>query len=823
MRLVLRFFGFMFAFGTIVFLVGIGAAAGLVWHFNKDLPDYSQLQDYEPPVMTRVHAGDGALLAEYARERRLYLPIQAVPKLVINAFVSAEDKNFWEHGGLDFSGIARAGVLYLQNFGTNRRPQGASTITQQVAKNFLLTNEVSFQRKIKEALLALKIERTYSKDKILELYLNEIYLGLGAYGVAAASLLYFDKSVHELTIAEAAYLAALPKGPALMHPFRQHDRAIERRNYVIDRLVENGYIKPQDGEKAKKEPLNVVTRPTGAHIFAAEYFAEDVRREIFDRYGEKGLYEGGLSVRTSLDPKIQVMARKAFADGLVQYDEQQGYRGAVSKLDISGDWGVKLADVRSLSDIGWRLAVVLETSDQAARVGFQPGREPGGAVLREREVGIVPLDGVKWAKPTAGPNRGKVATKVSQILEPGDVIYVEPLPGKDGQFRLRQVPEVSGAMVVMDPWTGRVLALVGGFSYDQSQFDRATQAMRQPGSSFKPIVYAAALDNGYTPSSVVLDAPLSIDQGPGQAAWAPENYEQKFFGPSTLRFGLEHSRNVMTVRLAQDIGMPLITEYAKRFGVYDSLPPYLSFALGAGETTVLRMTAAYSMFANGGHKVAPTLIDRIQDRYGKTIYKHDDRECVNCDAKRWENQPEPTLINHHDEIVLDPMTAYQITSMMEGVVQRGTGTALREVGKPIAGKTGTTNDEKDAWFMSFTPNLAVGVYMGYDKPRHLGRGATGGHLAAPIARDFYKMALADKPGVPFTPPPGIKLIRVDPKTGLRASLSQPNAIYEAFKPGTAPPDAPAAAIGMGQADNQGYAVSPDAERAVRSGGTGGLY
>jgi penicillin-binding protein 1A len=818
MRLVLRFFGFLFAFGTVVFLVGIGAAAGLVWHFNKDLPDYSQLQDYEPPVMTRVHAADGALLAEYARERRLYLPIQAVPKLVINAFVSAEDKNFWEHGGLDFTGIARAGVLYLQNFGTNRRPQGASTITQQVAKNFLLTNEVSFQRKIKEALLALKIERTYSKEKILELYLNEIYLGLGAYGVAAASLLYYDKSVHELTIAEAAYLAALPKGPSLLQPFRQRERAIERRNWVIDRMVENGYIKPQDGEKAKKEPLNVTTRPTGAHIFAAEFFAEDVRREIFDKFGEKGLYEGGLSVRTTLDPKIQVMARKAFADGLVQYDEQQGYRGPVTKIDVAGDWGVKLADVKALSDVGWKLAVVLETSDQAARIGFQPGREPGGAVLREREVGIVPLDGVKWARSTSGPLRGKVPAKVSQVLEPGDVVYVEALPGKDGQFRLRQVPEVSGAMVVMDPWTGRVLALVGGFSYDQSQFDRATQAMRQPGSSFKPIVYAAALDNGYTPSSVVLDAPLSIDQGAGQGAWTPENYEGKFFGPSTLRFGLEHSRNVMTVRLAQDIGMPLIAEYAKRFGVYDTLPPYLSFALGAGETTVLRMTAAYSMFANGGHKVTPTLIDRIQDRYGKTIYRHDERECRGCDAAKWENQPEPTLVDHHDEVVLDPMTAYQITEMMEGVVQRGTGTAVREVGKPIAGKTGTTNDEKDAWFMSFTPNLAVGVYMGYDKPRHLGRGATGGHLAAPIARDFYKMALADKPGVPFTPPPGIKLIRVDPKTGLRATAGGP-AILEAFKPGTAPPDSPAV-IGMG--GDSTALPPPDADRAVRSG-TGGLY
>ena len=819
MRLLFRFLGFLFAFGTIVFLVGIGAAAGLVWHFSKDLPDYSQLQDYEPRVMTRVHASDGSLLAEYARERRLYLPIQAVPKLVLNAFVSAEDKNFYEHGGLDFGGIARAGMLYLQNYGSNRRPQGASTITQQVAKNFLLTNEVSFQRKIKEALLALKIERTYSKEKILELYLNEIYLGLGAYGVAAASLLYFDKSVHELSIADAAYLAALPKAPTLLHPFRQRDRALERRNYVIDRMVENGYIKPQEGEKAKKEPLSVTARPTGAHIFAAEFFAEDVRREIYDKFGEKGLYEGGLSVRTTLDPKMQVIARKALADGLVQYDEQQGYRGAVSKLDIAGDWGVKLADVKALSDIGWKLAVVLETSDQAARIGFQPGREPGGAVLRDRQIGIVPLEGVKWAKAVVGPTKGRTPVKVSQVLEPGDIIYVEALAGKDGQFRLRQVPEVSGAMVVMDPWTGRVLALVGGFSYDQSQFDRATQAMRQPGSSFKPFVYAAALDNGYTPSTVVVDAPIEIDQGPGLGMWRPENYSTgKYYGPQTLRFGIEQSRNVMTVRLAQDVGMPLIGEYAKRFGVYDSLPPYLSFALGAGETTVLRMTAAYSMFANGGRRITPTLIDRIQDRYGKTVYKHDLRECSACDATKWQNQPEPSLIDRREQ-VLDPMTAYQITSMMEGVVQRGTGTAVREVGKPIAGKTGTTNDEKDAWFMSFTPDLAVGIYMGYDKPRHLGRGATGGHLAAPIARDFYKVVLADKPAVPFRVPPGIKLIRIDAKTGTRAGPDTRSAILEAFKPGTAPPDS-VSIIGMSGADGPG--VTPDADRAVRSG-TGGLY
>jgi penicillin-binding protein 1A len=815
MRLWLRFFGFLFAAGTIVFVVAIAGAAGMLWHYSKDLPDYSQLQDYEPPVMTRVHASDGSLVAEYAKERRLYIPIQAVPKQVINAFLAAEDKNFYEHGGLDFAGIARAGMLYLQNLGSARRPQGASTITQQVAKNFLLTNEVSFHRKIKEALLAMKIERTYSKEKILELYLNEIYLGLGAYGIAAASLLYFDKSVHELTVAEAAYLAALPKAPTYLHPFRQRERAVERRNWVIDRMAELSFVPADQAEAAKKQPLNVTQRPTGAQLFAAEYFAEEVRRYVYDNYGEKKLYEGGLSVRATLDPKMQVAARKVLSDGLVKFDEGQGWRGPVSKIDISGDWGVKLADIKALSDIApWKLAVVLETSDQAARIGFQPGRELGGSVVKERQVGNIALDGVKWAKPAAGANRLRTPTKVSQVLEPGDVIYVEPLGKDNPQYRLRQIPEVSGAMVVMDPWTGRVHALVGGFSYDQSQFNRATQALRQPGSAFKPLVYASALDNGYTPSTVVMDAPIEVDQGAGLGVWRPENYSGKFYGPQTLRFGLEQSRNVMTVRLAQDAGMPLIGEYSKRFGVYDDLPPYLSFALGAGETTVLKMTAAYSMFANGGKRIKPTLIDRIQDRYGHTVYKHDLRECRGCTAEKWNNQPEPSLVDKREQ-VLDPMTAYQITSMMEGVVQRGTATVVREVGKPIAGKTGTTNDEKDAWFVGFSPDLAVGVYIGYDKPRHLGRGATGGHLAAPIVKDFMKVALADKPAVPFRVPAGIKLIRIDSKTGMRAGPGSEKVILEAFKPGTAPPDNYSVA---GYSDAEARpGISPEADRAMRTG------
>ncbi len=830
MRWLVRFVGFLFTVGTVVFLVGVTAVAGLIWHYSKDLPEYSQLQDYEPPVMTRVHAADGALLGEYSKERRLYLPIQAVPKLVINAFLAAEDKNFYEHGGIDFTGMARAAVLLAQNFGSNRRPQGASTITQQVAKNFLLTNEVSFTRKIKEALLAMRLERAYSKDKILELYLNEIYLGLGAYGIAAASLVYFDKSVNELTVAEAAYLAALPKAPSSLHPVKNRDRAIERRNYVVDRLLENGWIKQADADKARKDALAVTNRTNAAHIFAGEYFAEEVRRDVFERYGEKKLYEGGLSVRTTLDPKLQVMARKTMAAGLVNFDETQGWRGATSKLDITGDWGVKLADVKSLSDISpWRMAVVLETSDQSARIGFQPGRELGGAVSKERQTGNITLDGVRWAKAAAGPARGKTPTSVSQVLSPGDIIYADPLIAKDGslvegQFRLRQLPEVSGAMVAMDPWTGRVLAMVGGFSFDQSQFNRATQAYRQPGSTIKPIVYSSALDNGYTPSTVLVDAPIEIDQGQGAGVWRPENFSVGHYrGPISLREALKWSVNTVTVRLAQDIGMPLIGEYAKRFGIYDELPNYLSYALGTGETTVMRMVTAYSMFANGGRRVKATLIDRIQDRYGHTIFRHDARECRGCEAPEgWKNQPEPQLVDRREQ-VLDVMTAYQITSMMEGVVQGGTAAVMRDVGKPIAGKTGTTTDGKDVWFVGFSPDLVVGLYLGYDKPRSLGRSAQGGHTAGPIARDFMKFALADKPAIPFRVPAGIRLIRVDSKTGMRAGPGDSGrTVLEAFKPGTAPPDNYSV---IGVADAEGripQGTAPDAGDIMRPG-TGGLY
>ncbi|MGD9544689.1 MAG: penicillin-binding protein 1A [Methylocystis sp.] len=801
MRMLARFLGFVFATGTIVFLIGAIAVAGLVYYFSKDLPDTAQLHDYEPPVTTRLHAGDGSILAEYSHERRLFLPSSAIPQLVKQAFISAEDKNFYNHMGVDPEGVMRALTVLAQG---GRHMQGASTITQQVAKNFLVGNERSIERKVREALVAFRIEATYPKDKILELYLNEIYLGLGNYGVAAAALNYFNKSVNELTLAEAAYLAALPKAPSNYHPFQNRERAIERRNYVIDRLIADGYVTAEEGAKAKVEPLGVNPRVLSPNTYVAGYFAEEVRRQLLEQYSEKKLYEGGLSVRTTLDPKMQAWTRKALADGLVRFDEAHGFRGAMNHIDISSDWGATLATIPALGDVRpWRLAVVLDVSGEGARIGLQPGREKSGDVARERETGLLPPDGMRWT----GRNPRTALTA-------GDVIYVEPLAGRAGQYRLRQIPDISGAMVAMDPHTGRVFSMVGGFSFDQSEFNRATQALRQPGSAFKPFVYATALDNGYTPSSSILDEPISIQQADG-TYWTPENFEGGHgTGAHPLRYGIEHSKNMMTVRLAKDVGMPLIAEYAKRFGVYDEMTPYLSMALGAGETTLLRMVTGYSMLANGGKRIKPTLIDRIQDRWGKTLYRHDERQCIGCDAARWENQLEPKLIDKREQ-VLDPLTAYQITSIMEGVIQRGTGVSIRAVGKHLAGKTGTTNDAKDLWFVGFSPDLAVGVFIGYDRPRSLGSHAQAAQFAAPIFRDFMTVALKDKPDTPFRVPPGIKLISVDVHSGLRSSGS--GTILEAFKPGTAPPDSYSGGGGPRALD-----TPHDVDQQVGSG-TGGLY
>lgn len=813
----IRLLGYFFGIGTAVALLVAAGVAVYVGNLSKDLPDYEVLARYEPPVTTRIHASDGSLMAEYAHERRLYLPIQAIPDRVKAAFLSAEDKNFYNHPGIDIQGIGRAAVRYV----SGGPMQGGSTITQQVAKNFLLTNEQTLDRKIKEAVLSFRIEEAYSKDRILELYLNEIFFGLGAYGIAGAALTYFDKSVNELTTADAAYLAALPKGPANYHPFRHTERAIERRNWVIDQMVENNYISREEAEKAKAEGLGVKPRRGGTYLFAGEYFTEEVRREIISRYGQTALYEGGLSVRTTLNPEMQRIARKAMQTGLIKYDTLRGYRGPVTTIDVSGDWGVPLGEVKGLDDVPeWTLAVVLESSASGLRIGLKPARQVSGELVKERVEGTVSKEDMSFAMRHVVDGKTLKANSPADVLKPGDVVFVEKQEGSENAYRLRQMPEVSGGMIAMDPHTGRVLAMVGGFSYAQSEFNRATQAMRQPGSSFKPIVYAAALDNGYTPASVIMDGPITIQSG--NTVWTPKNYDGRAAGPSTLRSGIERSRNLMTVRLANDMGMKLVAEYAERFGVYDKLAPYLPMSLGSGETTVMRMVSAYAIMANGGRSIKPSLIDRIQDRYGKTVFRHDDRGCEGCNASDWQNQPEPELIDNAEQ-VLDPMTAYQITSMMVGVVQRGTATSVAELGRHIAGKTGTTNDEKDAWFIGYTPNLVVGLYLGYDKPRSLGRGTTGGGLSAPVFKDFMRAALEGTPNVDFKVPDGMNLVSIDRKTGMQATPGQPGTIMEAFKPGTGPADS-YWVIGMGEDGSNGYgeALSPQANQAIQSGG-GGLY
>jgi len=819
-------------------MLALAGAGGLVFmldHYNQDLPDYSRLATYQPPVTTRVHAGDGRLLAEFASERRVFVPIDAMPKRVINAFMAAEDKNFYEHKGVDPIGIARAILTNVENLGRDRRPVGASTITQQVAKNMLLTNEVSFARKIKEAILAVRIERAFSKDRIMELYLNEIFLGFRSYGVAAAALNYFNKALDELDIEEVAYLAALPKAPSNYHPERQRDAAIARRNWVIGRMAEDGHITPDEARIAQAKPL-VVRKRDEQEMVTSEYFAEEIRRELVKLYGEQALYEGGLSVRASMDPRIQATATKALRDGLVAYDRRHGWRGPVGRMDNFDGWPKKLAAMPHPAGAdGWKLAVVLKDDlADALDIGLADGAR-----------GRIPLSELRWARAwKEGETLGPAIRKPSDVAKLGDLLLVEPATGKDekgkelpaGSYTLRQIPAVQGGLVALDPHTGRVLAMVGGFSPHISVFNRATQAMRQPGSSFKPFVYLTALNQGFTPSSLVMDAPFAFDPGGGQPVWRPENFSHEFYGPTPLRVGIEKSRNVMTVRLAQQIGMDKVKATAEKFGIMDNLQPYLPMALGAGETTVLRLATAYAMLANGGKRVTPTFIDRIQDRNGKTIFRHDNRPCATCATPDWRDGLAVPSVPDDREQINDPRTTYQIVSILEGVVQRGTATTLLSLGKPLAGKTGTTNDSNDAWFMGFSPDLVVGTYIGFDQPRSLGPRETGGSAAVPIFKEVMTEALKDKPATPFRVPPGLRLVRVNPANGELAQPGDRRAIWEAFLPGTEPnPDRPQivldgsanGAMGMSGDPNAYPASGEPSTLAVPSGaatqGTGGLY
>lgn len=743
-------------------------------HINKELPDYRQLANYEPAVTTRLFAGDGQLLMEYAAEKRLFVPVDKIPDRVKQAFISAEDRHFYQHGGIDYIGIVRAILNNLKNLGKGRRPAGASTITQQVAKNFLLSSEVSYIRKIKEAILANRMNDAFTKDHILELYLNEIYLGNRSYGVAAAALNYFDKSLNDLNLEEIAYLAALPKGPNNYHPVKKYDAAIARRNWVIDRMVIDGYVTKEEAESAKAKPLVTVPRKSG-FLKDAEYYSEEVRRTISHNLGDDALYEGGLIVRTTINPKIQSMATRAFRKGLIDYDIRHGWRGAETHIELDDNYqqNLKNAQLSKGAEPSWIKAVVLKAEKNMAEIETVEGQK-----------GYLYLQDNKWAKP-ALKNKyvGNEPTNMAKVVHAGDVVYVEKAKSSKNEnaYVLRQIPDVEGGMAVIDPHTGKVLALVGGFAFEKSQFNRATQAYRQTGSSFKTFVYLTALEQGYSPNDMILDAPFVLDQGAGLPKWKPVNYSKKFYGLMTLRQGVEQSKNLMTVRLAQDIGMDKVAEMTKRVGINDHLPQYLSSSLGAADARVLDMTAAYAIIVNGGKKVTPYLIERIQDRSGKTIYKNDTYDCVDCVQDVWNNQQPPQLPDLREQII-DPLTAYQMTSILEGVAIRGTAARLRSLKRHLAGKTGTTNDNKDAWFIGFSPDLVAGVYVGYDEPVSLGRVETGAAAALPIFYDFMKEALADVPDSDFRMPQGIKLVRINPKTGKQSQPGDATVITEALKP-----------------------------------------
>jgi penicillin-binding protein 1A len=780
--------GGFFSLRRIITWLGVAAGAGalavvvFIFVALQGLPSLEDLQNYEPPVTSRVHAGDGALVAEFAREQRVFVPIEQIPDHVKNAFVAVEDARFFEHSGLDYAGIARAMVSNVGNVLRGRRLQGASTITQQVAGNMLTGRAAACEggvrglfcavyTKFREGLMAQRIERALDKDRILELYLNQIYLGNRAYGVAAAALNYFDKPLNDLSVAEAAYLAILPKGPANYQLPRHHDRAVARRDYAIGRMLERGYITEEEATAARAEELRGVNRLAGDQYIAASHFVEEVRRQVQEQYGERALYDGGLSIRSTLDTRLQLAAARALRAGLEEYDRRHAWRGPVGAGDPTGDVQAQLREAPAAPQLSnWLRAMVTATGGGAITLTDENG-----------ETGRLGNNDAQWAAQGARRER-------SRALARGAIVYATR--GSNGRYTLRQVPELQGALVAMDPHTGRVLAMVGGYSFnDANGLNRATQANRQPGSSFKPIVYAAALDwaegpTRITPSTLIEDGPLAIEAGDG-SNWSPENYTREYYGPTTLRRGLEFSRNAMTARVAYEMGPERVLEYGRRLGVYgDNTQAVFALALGAGETTLMRMTTAYGMFVNGGRWIQPILVDRIQDRTGRSVFRRDQRECPGCQAD-WRRQAPPNLPDTRQQ-VLDPVTAYQIVSMAEGVVQRGTATVVNSLGFPLGGKTGTTNDYKDAWFIGFSPDLVVGVWAGFDQPRDMGEGETGGRIAAPIFRDFMREALRDTPPAPFRIPAGARLVRVDYQSGGLPTAQTTQTILEAFRPDTEP-------------------------------------
>ncbi len=728
---------------------------GVLWNYSSNIPDYKFLKNYKPPVSSKVYSGKGELVADFSTEKRVFVPYNSIPKNVIYSFLSAEDKNFFFHPGVDAKGVLRAIINNISNVIKSKRLEGASTITQQVAKNFLLTNEVSLNRKIKEAILAFRIERALSKERILELYLNQIYLGSGAYGVAAASLQYFDKSIKDLNYAEAALLAALPKAPSKYNPYRDIELAKFRRNLVLKNLFDNKYIDLKLYKRLTNENIKL-NKSKKVYLEDAQYFIEDVRKKVIETFTYDKVYKQGFNINTPINLELQKIATQSLREGLISYDKRKGWRGALANKKYSKNWKNNLEKFNIEKSIKWELAIVKKLNKFSADIETQ-------AQIN----GKINFKDISWTK-----------KEFNQLLKIGDIIYVKKI--NKINYSLKQIPKINGGIVVMDPYTGRILALSGGFSFKKSEFNRATQALRQPGSAFKPFVYALALENNYTPTSIILDAPLVLDQGEDLKMWKPENYGKKFYGPSTLRTGLEKSRNLMTVRIAQDLGVDKIVNSSKNLGIYKNPEKLLSISLGSTETTLLKLTSAYSAFVNGGKLVDPILIDRIQDSEGKTIYNNDKRKCINCNQISYLGKDYPKVKNTYKQ-VFSAQTAYQITSILEGVVQRGTGKKLRDLNLNVAGKTGTTNKNTDTWFIGFTSNLLIGVYVGADNPMPLGRYETGSKTALPIFKNFLKKAIKKSEARPFKVAKGTIMMVVDSKTGQKANFASKNTIIEVYK------------------------------------------
>ena len=728
---------------------------GILWNFSNNIPDYKFLKNYKPPVSSKVYSGNGDLVADFSKEKRIFVPYNSIPKNVINAFLSAEDKNFFSHPGVDAKGVLRAVINNIRNVMTSRRLEGASTITQQVAKNFLLTNEISLNRKIKEAILAFRIERALSKERIMELYLNQIYLGSGAYGVAAASLEYFDKSIKELNYQESALLAALPKAPSKYNPYRDKELAMFRRNLVLKNLFDNKFIDLQKYQELKKKEIKLKKKEK-VFLEDAQYYIEDVRKSIIETLTYEKVYKQGFNINTPINLELQKIATESLRNGLERYDRRKGWRGALSNNNYNSKWSEGLEKYKLEKSINWKISIIKKIEKFSVEIETQDGFD-----------GIIEYSDISWTK-----------KEFDELFSLGDIVYVKKI--KDNKFSLKQLPKINGGIAVMDPFTGRVLALSGGFSFKSSEFNRASQALRQPGSAFKPFVYALALENKYTPSSLVLDAPLVLDQGSDLKMWKPENYGKKFYGLSTLRVGLEKSRNLMTIRIAQNLGVNKIVNFSKDLGIYNNPQELLSISLGSTETTLLKLTSAYSTFVNSGKLVEPILIDRVQDSEGNTIVNNDKRFCTNCDQLSYTSKIYPKIKDNYKQ-VFSPQTAYQITSILEGVINRGTGKKLKKLELNLAGKTGTTNENTDAWFIGYTSNLVIGVYVGMDNPAPLGKFETGSKTALPIFENFVKKAIKKVDARPFKASDGITMMVVDSITGQKAKFSSKDTIIEAYK------------------------------------------